>query len=191
MFSSIATLEPLPLVPPTVITTKGGASACRHRHTARTRSRPRSILLGCRPSCQCSQASSVVWRAAADRSSVMSCSPAVAQRRLPHHGAGWWVNIARMLAIRSRMSRRTTIKSRALLLQKLAALKALGQGLALGLLDHARARETDEGVGLADVHVAQHREARGDAAHGGIGHHGDEREAFFAETRERGAGLGH
>src|SRR5690606_3421748 len=47
----------------------------------------------------------------------------------------------------------------ALLEKKFAALKALGKFLANRLLDDTGARESDEGFGLGDIHVAEHREA--------------------------------
>ena len=54
-----------------------------------------------------------------------------------------------------------------------ALLEAFRQLLADGLLDHARAGEADQRAGLGDVHVAQHRIGRGDAAGGRIGEHDD------------------
>src|ERR1700733_11864395 len=57
--------------------------------------------------------------------------------------------------------------------QKLRPLKALGELLADGLLDDARTSEADQGFGFCDVEIAQHGEARGNAAGGGVGHHGD------------------
>ena len=60
--------------------------------------------------------------------------------------------------------------------QVFGALEALGQLLAHGLLDHARAGEADQRAGLGDLDVAQHGEAGGDAAGGGVGQHDDERQ---------------
>ena len=54
----------------------------------------------------------------------------------------------------------------AVLEQELAALEAVGQLLADGLLDDARTGEADQRLRLGDVQVAQHREAGGDAAGG-------------------------
>src|SRR5258708_6867948 len=62
-----------------------------------------------------------------------------------------------------------------MLQQKFAALEALRQLLADGLLDDARAREADECAGLGDVQVAQHGETCGDSAGGRIGQHADVR----------------
>jgi hypothetical protein len=75
--------------------------------------------------------------------------------------------------------------------QELGALKALGQGLAHGLLDDARTGETDQCARLGDHHVADHGEARRHAAHGRIGQHRHEREPGIGQARERSAGLGH
>ena len=57
----------------------------------------------------------------------------------------------------------------AVLEQELAALKAFGQLLANRLLDDARAGEADERARLGDVQIAEHREARRDAAGRRIG----------------------
>src|SRR5690606_35946849 len=57
MLSSMAQVEPLPLVPPTTMRTQGSDSAMRSA-TWHTRSRPRSMALACRPSRYASQSSS-------------------------------------------------------------------------------------------------------------------------------------
>ena len=57
--------------------------------------------------------------------------------------------------------------------EELAALKALGQRLADGLLDDARTGKPDERLRLGDVDVAEHGEARRDAAGRRIGEDGD------------------
>src|SRR6185312_3146633 len=62
---------------------------------------------------------------------------------------------------------------KSMLQQKLAALETFGKLLADGLLDHARAREADERARLADVEVAQHGEAGGDAARGRVRQYAD------------------
>ena len=61
----------------------------------------------------------------------------------------------------------------AVLQQVLGALEALRQLLADGVLDDARAGEADQGVGLGEVHVAQHGERGRHAAGRGIGQHDD------------------
>ncbi len=53
------------------------------------------------------------------------------------------------------------------------ALEAVRQFLADGLLDDARAGKADQRAGLGNMHVAQHRIGRGDAAGGRIGQHDD------------------
>ena len=67
----------------------------------------------------------------------------------------------------------------AVLVQVFGALEPLGQFLPHRLLDHPRAGEADQRAGLGDLDVAQHGEAGGDAAGGGIGQHDDERQAGF------------
>src|SRR5712664_394796 len=74
--------------------------------------------------------------------------------------------------------------------QEFGALKAFGEFLADGLLDDARAGETDERAGFADVEVAEHGEAGGDDDGGGIGEHRDVGELFVVEPGERGGNFG-
>ena len=73
--------------------------------------------------------------------------------------------------------------------QIFGSLEAVGQLLADGLLDHARAGEADQRAGLGDVHVAQHRIGGGDAAGGRIGQHDDVGPLGLAQHlhRHRGA----
>lgn len=52
--------------------------------------------------------------------------------------------------------------------EELGALEAFWEFLADGLLDDAWAGEADEGAGFGDVEVAEHGEAGGDAAGGGV-----------------------
>src|SRR5690606_16075755 len=58
MLSSIATHEPLPLVPAIVITRNGGGLSPNRSSTAVTRSRVMSIFFGCSVSSQASHSSS-------------------------------------------------------------------------------------------------------------------------------------
>src|SRR5947207_13254483 len=74
--------------------------------------------------------------------------------------------------------------------QEFGALKAFGEFLADGLLDDARARKADERARLADVEVAEHGEAGGDASRGWISEHGDVRELFVIKPCESGRDLG-
>src|SRR5213594_3987977 len=74
--------------------------------------------------------------------------------------------------------------------QEFGALKAFGEFLADGLLDDARARKADERAGLADVEVAQHGEAGGDATGGGIGKDGNVGQLFVIKPCESGRDLG-
>ena len=77
-----------------------------------------------------------------------------------------------------------------MLQQELAALETFGKLLADGLLDHARAGEADQRARLADVQVAQHGEAGGDAARGRVGQHADIRDARFIQAHQRRRNLG-
>ena len=70
--------------------------------------------------------------------------------------------------------------------EEFGALKAFGEFLADGLLDDPRAGETDECAGFADVEVAEHGEAGGDAARRGICEHGDVGELFVVELGKCG-----
>src|SRR5713226_8639477 len=74
--------------------------------------------------------------------------------------------------------------------EEFGALKSFGEFLADGLLDDARAGKTDERARFADVEVAKHGEAGGDATGGGIGEHGDIAQLFFVEPRERCRNFG-
>src|SRR3546814_2811505 len=64
---------------------------------------------------------------------------------------------------------------RAVVDQELRTLESFRQRLAHGLLDHTRAGEADQCLRLADVDVAQHRQACGDATGGRVGQHADVR----------------
>src|SRR2546430_9441140 len=64
-----ATVEPLPLVPPTVTTANAGSAIPRARATAATRVSSMSMLFGCTDSCSVSHSASVrIGLAAAVRS---------------------------------------------------------------------------------------------------------------------------
>src|SRR5262245_64366175 len=75
--------------------------------------------------------------------------------------------------------------------QEFRPLEALGKRLANRLGDDTRAGEPDQRARLGENNVAEHREARGDAAGGGIGEDRDVRQAAGAEPLERSRGLGH
>jgi hypothetical protein len=74
--------------------------------------------------------------------------------------------------------------------EELGALETFGELLTDGLLDDAGASETNQRLRLGDVEVTQHGEAGGDAAGGGIGHHGDVGDFLIVETREASGDLG-
>src|SRR3990172_995875 len=79
----------------------------------------------------------------------------------------------------------------AVLQEKLRPLKTRGKLLFDRLFDNARSRKTDEALRLGENDVAEHGEARGNSAEGGIGEHGDERQPCLAEHGDRRRGLGH
>src|SRR5712664_3072247 len=74
--------------------------------------------------------------------------------------------------------------------QEFGALKAFGEFLANGLLDDARAGESNERAGLANVEVSEHREAGGNAAGGGIGEHGNVGQFFLIQARKGRGNFG-
>ena len=78
--------------------------------------------------------------------------------------------------VRLHFQARHHVVQHAVLEQKFAALEALGQFLADGLLDDARAGEADQRARFGDVQIAQHGVAGGDAARGGVGEHADVRQ---------------
>src|SRR5688572_5415215 len=182
MLSSIATQEPLPFVPATVMTLYDGLRRPSVSSTATNRSSRRSMRFGWTVSNQASQRSSVSPRCGVvTRNESRGSGQRGPRRKLGEQRRDL---VARMPAIEDHVDG-------ALLEQELRALEALGQRLARRLLDDARPRETDQRTGLGDVDVAEQREARRDAARGRIRHHGDVRQLRGRELRERRARLRH
>src|SRR6185503_148534 len=182
MLSSIATHEPLPFVPATVMTLYGGLRRPSESSTATKRSSRRSMRFGWTVSNQASQRSSVSPRCGVvtrkEPPSSGQCGPR-GQLREQRRDL-----IARVAAIENHVDG-------ALLEQELGALEALGQRLARRLLDDARARETDQRAGLRNIDVAEQRETRRGAARRRIRHHGHVRQLRRRELRERRARLRH
>ena len=79
----------------------------------------------------------------------------------------------------------------AVIAQIFGLLKAVRQLLADGLLDDARTGEADQGAGLGDVDVAEHRIGCGDAAGRRIGQHDDIGLARLAQALHRDGGARH
>src|SRR5688572_18791206 len=182
MLSSIATQEPLPFVPATVMTLYDGLRRPSVSSTATNRSSRRSMRFGWTLSNQASQRSSVnPRRGVVTRNESRGSGQRGPRRKLGEQRRDL---VARMPAIEDHVDG-------ALLEQELRALEALGQRLARRLLDDARARETDQRAGLGDVDVAEQREARRDAARRRVRHHGDVRQLRGRELRERRARLRH
>src|SRR5882757_11428852 len=74
--------------------------------------------------------------------------------------------------------------------QEFGALKSFGKFLANGLLDDARAGESNERAGFANVEVAKHGEAGRDTAGGGVGEHGNVGKFFVVQACEGGGDFG-
>src|SRR5438105_715908 len=181
MRSRIAQVEPLPLVPPTVIAT-GRPSPKREGDmraaTSRTRSSPSAIVAGCCAEMCASQSSSEVLLKRGFAASSFGDGLALEQRD----------------EARDLVAQAAPVDDHvhgALLEEEFRALEAFGQRLTHRLLDDARPGEADERAGLGDHHVADEGEARRDPAHGGIGEHRDERLARGRELVERGGRFGH
>src|SRR3569623_1373214 len=158
MAARYALVEPLPLVPPTMMSGKSGARPSASL-TRRTRSRPRSIVLGCSRSSRASQASREVSRCTIrlrrdgmpDRNQTnrrdagmspptlggQSAWDSGCQRRPAHHHRQRGRELATHLAAID-----DTVDG-TLLLQEFGALEAFRQGFAHGLLDYARPGKAD------------------------------------------------
>ena len=139
---------------------------------------------GCAASCSASHSASDRATGRAARDSQAACRRPSAARLLHQQSQQRCDALAHVAPIDDHVQR-------AVLEQELAALEALGQRLAHGLLDDARTGEADERARLGQVEVAEHREARRHAARGRIGHDRDEGQMRLRQARERGAGLGH
>src|SRR5262245_4592254 len=175
MEASIAATEPLPLVPPT----------CTSRY--RCSGRP-------------SASSNASMRSSPGR--MPACSPPRRARRRATASAYVTGNLARSGRLVGEERENTAERvfevaplddqvELAVREQEFRPLKALGKRLANRLGDDPRAGESDQRARLGENNVAEHREARGDAAGGGIGEDRDVRQAAGAEPLERSRGLGH
>src|SRR5215510_13162854 len=175
MEASIAATEPLPLVPPT----------CTKRY--RCSGRP-------------SASSNASMRSSPGR--MPACSPPRRARRRATASAYVTGNLTRSGRLVG--EERENAAERVLEIaplddqvelavreQEFRALEALGKRLANRLGDDPWAGETDQRARLGENDVAQHREARGDAAGGGIREDRDVRQAGGPEPLEGGRGLGH
>ena len=79
----------------------------------------------------------------------------------------------------------------AVVFQIFGALETIRQFFADGLFDHARAGKADQGAGLGDLHIAQHRVGRRHAAGGRIGEDDDIGQLCFAQHLHRDRGPRH
>src|SRR6185437_11243326 len=134
------TVEPLPFVPPTVITGQEGLSMRRARATAETRANPRSIVLGWTDSCRASHSSKVRTREVG-RSGRLSGRHL---RQLQQYPQDTGDPVTHVTAIDDHVQR-------TVLQQELASLEAFRKGLAHGLLNDAWSGETDQGARLCNV----------------------------------------
>src|SRR5687768_16176435 len=150
MASSIAHAEPLPLVPPTVTTTKTG-SRRSDSLTARTRSSPIAIPWGCTRSMYRRHSSSVVGRGRAASRVIQGnsgcagnrCSACAACRRRSSGGRQLEEQRDERRKLVAHLAPVDDHVDGAVLQQEFGALEAFRQGLAHRLLDDARPGETD------------------------------------------------
>src|ERR1700681_344160 len=150
MHSSNAQVEPLPLVPPTVIT--GHVSATpRRAKTALTRSSPIAIALGCSVSRYASHSLSVeacLTDGATKRRAAGARSASARGKRLAlQQGQQLGQIVLELTAIDDHVDG-------AFFEQKFGALKTLGKLFAHSLLDHSRAREPNQGSRFGENDVA-------------------------------------
>ena len=75
--------------------------------------------------------------------------------------------------------------------KELRGLETRGQGLLRRVLDHPGTREPDQRARFGDDHIAQRGKTRGDAAHRGMGQHGNERQPRLREPAERRTRVRH
>src|SRR5580698_6308445 len=171
MDSSIAAVEPLPLVP--AMCTQGEDRCGWPRASAR-------IVIFARPNfwtrACCGVASSRPKESSArtDSSYVMGLADE---------------EVEGLADVRLHFLARDNGVEEAVLEEELGGLKSFGQFLADGLFDHAWAGKTDQRARLSNIQIAEHRVAGGDAAGGGVGEYGNERELRFVEAPERGGNL--
>src|SRR5580704_6784882 len=167
MDSSIAAVEPLPLVP--AMWTQGEERCGWPRSSARIAifARPNFCTRAC---CGAASSRPSENNARTDSSYVMTLTDE---------------EVESLRDIRLHFLARDDGVEETVLEEKFCGLKAFGQFLTDGLLDDARAGETDQRAGLGDIQVTEHRVAGGDAAGGGIGQYGNERELGFVQAAER------
>ena len=181
-------VEPLPLVPATWMT--GGSVPLRMTEPRRARAACARATGRC--AWDAAPAAARGWNRQAAHAVIAQRSPlrgcaiagnASAARRRAAAGSRFGDIAARAGALVSTRQSSASVGAQlvamhhhvdhAVLLEIFGALEALGQLLADGLLDHARARKADQRARLGDMHVAEHRVGRGDAAGGRIGQHHD------------------
>src|SRR5690606_23121156 len=163
MLSRIATHEPLPFVPPTVITLYGGGTSSSRSRTVRIRPRLMSIFFGWSVSNHASHSAREAKRCGTGESALGASGGVGRSRRFRRRRRQRRRSRLDRLLVRLRqihelrdhggdlVTRPPPIDDhvdRALLEQELGALEADRQSLLHGLLDHARAGETDQRAGL-------------------------------------------
>src|SRR5271155_3997791 len=166
MDSSIAAVEPLPLVP--AMCAQGEERCGWPRSSAR-------IVIFARPN---------FWTRAC--CGAASSRPKERSARTDSSYVMWLADeeVEGLCDVRLQFLARDDGVEEAVLEEELGGLKAFGKFLADGLFDHARAGKTDEGAGLRNIQIAEHRVAGGDATSGGIGEDGNERELGFVHAPE-------
>src|SRR5210317_726698 len=175
----MATLEPLPLVPATVITCSATGSSRRSR-TSCTRSSPRSISCGDRLSSHVSHADSGV--------------PVGSINSESGRGNRTWTIFEFGQQVTNLLTHLPAIHDHVdctVIQQKLAALKPFGQALANRLLDDTRPGKSNQCTRFPDIDVAKHRQAGGYSAGCGVRQHRYVGNAPGAKIRERSRRFGH
>src|SRR3954470_2026522 len=166
-----AQVEPLRLVPATWSTGGSARSGLPSRSSrAAIRSRPRLSL----PGDSLASLSSWAWTAGSSeraRSATSRLGRLFARRQIIEQQSE---AAAQLLAVDDHVDH-------AVLEQIFGALEAFRQLLADRVLDHPLAGEADQGAGLGDMDVAEHRIGSGDSAGGRIGEDDDIREARFLQ----------
>src|SRR5271155_5169897 len=167
MDSSIAAVEPLPLVP--AMCTHGDERCGWPRSSARIVifARPNFCTRAC-----CGAASSLP----SENSARTDSSYVIGLTDEEVEGLGY---VGLQFLARDDGVEETVFE------EELGGLETFGQFLADGLFDDARSGEADERAGLGNIQIAEHRVTGGDAARGGIGEDGNERELGFVHAPER------
>src|SRR5215468_3739490 len=198
-----AMVEPLPLVPATWMV--GGSRRCGSPSAARMchiRSSDRSMRFGCNAVSRatmesmalifiCRRDIGLARGAMAGRAKSDDGCLSRALKRQVVRGRLWpclGQEPAEICKRRPEMVSMHDHVDHPMVLEIFGPLKAIGQLLADGLLDHPRSGETDERARFRNMDVAEHGIGRGDAASGRIGEYDDVRPPCLAQHLHRKGG---